>query len=328
MNDQNNLNNQGNNNFTSPLQPPSQTPQEPVNQQPTFIQNPAVDNNPSLVAAPVQNPVQPEVVQPQVMPQPSVQPQVMPPLVEQQPMDQNMNGYNQYPQNNYDPQAQNYGGYQEPVNQPAPKKSKAKLIIILVIVLVVLPIIAFVVMSLFATQSVTGYINSSRKSAYSDTALQYLKASHIFVEYEKVPAPDDDTLLLIPGGHDSDRSMIALESGGASPYNSTYLYVYVLVEKVGEEEVYHFVASDASMQGIAFATEKELQGRNATDYVRAGMSGNSTGIGACHNLLKDKYSNSEVEKGNISDLKECTDKMNLQNKSIKKYVICSNKGCE
>ncbi len=150
------------------------------------------------------------------------------------------------------------------------KKEKGFTLIELLAVIIILGILMLV-----AIPSVTTYINSSRKSAYVDTALQYVKAATTMVNSQtNISHYEEDTLLMIPAGHDKDYSMIALESGGASPYNSTYEFAYVGVtydNKTGSY-TYYFMASDASKQGIAFVPSKTLEGKDATEYVFAGMN--------------------------------------------------------
>lgn len=316
MNDQNNMNNQDNNSsFLSPLHPVNVMPKEEVSNH-SFFDNSTVPNNGYNRGAPLQN-----TVVEQTAPIMGAQ------VVGSQNMQQEMNNYNQYQQNTNTNYEQVGGQESSEIPNPDEKPKKGnKAILIICILIPLLIIIGFVAIILMSTSSVSSQIDKTRSKIFIQTASQYISEAKIIVESETTI--DNDTLLLIPGGNKSDKSMLLIESGGSSPFNPEYYYAYVLVERINNENVYYFVASDASNKGIVFVSENELKEANATDYVHSNMDTEKNGIGSCHNLLKEKYSNTQVENGDINSLKECTNKMMLRNKTIKKYVICSNTSCK
>jgi len=146
------------------------------------------------------------------------------------------------------------------------KNEKGFTLIELLAVIIILGILMLV-----AIPSVTTYINSSRKSAYVDTAQQYIKgAVNLVNQGKKMRFYDEGTLLLIPVGHDDKYSMLQLESGGQSPYNSTWYFAYVGVTYNNESYDYYFTAVDQSGQGIAMTKQDALEG-SAEDAVLAGL---------------------------------------------------------
>ena len=150
------------------------------------------------------------------------------------------------------------------------KNEKGFTLIELLAVIIILGILMLV-----AIPSVTTYINSSRKSAYIDTAQQYIKgAVNLVNQGKKVQFYDEGTLLLIPVGHDETKSMLTLESGGQSPYNSTYYFAYVGVTYNNESYDYYFTAVDQSGQGIVMTKQDQLE-KNAEDAVLAGLKSKS-----------------------------------------------------
>jgi hypothetical protein len=163
--------------------------------------------------------------------------------------------------------------------------------------------------------------------------MQYVKAATTMVNSQNnVHFYDETTLLLIPAGHDKTYSMIALESGGASPYNSTYEFAFVGVtyDNAKGSYTYYFIASDASKQGIPFTSNEALQGKDATEFVKAGMNGTTTGIGSCYNTLMTKYSGASSARatGTLASLTGCTDQFSGLDSKITQYLMCSHETCD
>jgi prepilin-type N-terminal cleavage/methylation domain-containing protein len=150
------------------------------------------------------------------------------------------------------------------------KNEKGFTLIELLAVIIILGILMLV-----AIPSVTTYINSSRKSAYVDTAQQYIKAAvNVVNQGKKVQFYDEKTLLLMPVGHNEKRSMVTLESGGQSPYNSTWYFAYVGVTYNNESYDYYFTGVDQSGQGIKMVKQDGLE-KGAEDLVLAGLKSTS-----------------------------------------------------
>lgn len=146
------------------------------------------------------------------------------------------------------------------------KNEKGFTLIELLAVIIILGILMLV-----AIPSVTTYINSSRKSAYVDTAQQYIKAAvNLVNQGKKVQFYEQNTLLLIPVGHDDDFSMVTLESGGQSPYNSTWYMAYVGVVYNNESYDYYFMGVDESGQGIKLVKQDAME-KSAEELVLAGQ---------------------------------------------------------
>ena len=122
-------------------------------------------------------------------------------------------------------------------------------------------IIILGVLMLVAIPSVTSYINNSRKSAYADTAANYIKgATNLVNEGVKVQAYAEGVLYMLPVGHDSTKSCVALESGGQSPYNKDYLFAYVgfTYDNTKGSYKYYFTAVDGSGQGFPFSSSYDI----------------------------------------------------------------------
>ena len=225
------------------------------------------------------------------------------------------------------------------------KKEKGFTLIELLAVIIILGILMLV-----AIPSVTNYINNSRKSAYIDTALNYVKgAINLVNEGKKVGFYDEDTLLLIPVGH-GEESMVKLESGGQSPYNATWYYAYVGVvyDNTNGSYSYFFTASDESGQGIGIkgsdgvsvtklASEKEMES-DAEGLIIAGLraSANTAG-GTLHSAYSGTtatgYSNAQpkaYESAVPSELNSFIDVASAagDGKTRKNIVICSRTSCE
>ena len=111
------------------------------------------------------------------------------------------------------------------------------------------------------------YVEKTRKENYVDTAMAYVKAVTTKVnEGRYMQLFSTDTLYLIPvgdklydaNGGDSNVSCVAVESGGLSPFSSTWNYAYVGVIYNGMGYEYYFVAEDGAGYGLTFMTLKEL----------------------------------------------------------------------
>ena len=174
-------------------------------------------------------------------------------------------------------------------------------------------IIILGVLMIIAIPAVTSYIQNSRKSAYVDTAMAYVKAVTTKVnEGHDMQLFSTDTLYLIPVGdklHDATStgdgkvSCVAVESGGQSPFSSTWKYAYVGAIYNGQGYEYFFVSEDGAGQGLTFMTSKELQDEGSNDlYTNTGDSGYTnakTGStiamsGDLHDALVTAYSDKEL----------------------------------
>lgn len=123
-------------------------------------------------------------------------------------------------------------------------------------------IIILGVLMIIAIPSVTSYIQNSRKSAFADSGLNYVKSGINTVNSgNKMRFYDTSTLYLIPAGHKEDSTCITLESGGQSPFSDDWAYAYVGVtyKEGGKGYTYYFIAEDAAGQGIQFLTQTDLQ---------------------------------------------------------------------
>ena len=137
-------------------------------------------------------------------------------------------------------------------------------------------IIILGVLMIIAIPSVTSYIQNSRKSAFTDSGLNYVKSGINLVNSgDKMRFYDTSTLYLIPAGHEEGKSCISLESGGQSPFSDTWAYAYVGVTYDGTGYTYYFIAEDGAGQGVPFLTQTDLQNLGA-DAVYSSSMNNST----------------------------------------------------
>ena len=137
-------------------------------------------------------------------------------------------------------------------------------------------IIILGVLMIIAIPSVTSYIQNSRKSAFTDSGLNYVKSGINLVNSgNKLRFYDTSTLYLIPAGHEEGKSCISLESGGQSPFSDTWAYAYVGVTYDGTGYTYYFIAEDGAGQGVPFLTQADLQNLGA-DAVYSSSKKNST----------------------------------------------------
>ena len=120
-------------------------------------------------------------------------------------------------------------------------------------------IIILGILMIIAIPSVTQYIQNSRKDALVTTAGKYIDAVVTKVtEAKKLKFFDENTLYLVPVGHEDGKTCSALEKGGESPFNSTWKYAYVGVVYKGDSYDYYFMGKDGSNQGIKFTKQDKI----------------------------------------------------------------------
>jgi prepilin-type N-terminal cleavage/methylation domain-containing protein len=167
-------------------------------------------------------------------------------------------------------------------------------------------IIILGVLMLVAIPSVTSYINNSRKSAYADTAANYIKgATNLVNEGQKYQFFDENVLYMIPVGHDTTKSCVALESGGQSPYNNEYAeaYVGVVYDNDKGSYTYFFTSVDGSGQGFEFNSSYDISGtskdttKRGADLVKAGLKPDYTTLIKCY-----KGDNADCKKDAVVDM--------------------------
>lgn len=169
-------------------------------------------------------------------------------------------------------------------------------------------IIILGVLMLVAIPSVTSYINNSRKSAYADTAANYIKgATNLVNEGQRVQCYDENTLYLIPAGHDKTKSCVALESGGQSPYNTTYkmAYVGVTYDNAKGSYNYYFTAVDGSGQGFAMRSSYKISSSKSDEgsaLVKAGLGNYASGLQSKYATTNDQQ---EQTPGITTDYTAC-----------------------
>ena len=151
-------------------------------------------------------------------------------------------------------------------------------------------IIILGVLMIIAIPAVTSYIQNSRKSAYIDTGEMYIKAVVNKVnDGQKLQFFTEDVLYMVPVGHASGTSCVSVESGGQSPFNSSWNWAYVGVTYIGAENRFHYyyVAEDASGQGIEFRNQKDLNDNGTDDMYSTSKYKSSSDDG--YKILKTKY---------------------------------------
>ena len=122
--------------------------------------------------------------------------------------------------------------------QTTKKKKKAFTLIELLAVIIILGILMII-----AIPSVTSYINSSRKSAYVDTAKEIVAGARNFVNEGKLEMYDTGVTYYIKA------SCISTENGQKSPYGE-FTESYVGVTYDGHGYNYYWVSNDTSGQGV------------------------------------------------------------------------------
>lgn len=137
-------------------------------------------------------------------------------------------------------------------------------------------IIILGVLMIIAIPSVTTYIQNSRKSAFIDTAINYIDAVKNKVNEQKIlKANNPSYIYLVPVGNQKYQSCVSLESGGESPFDSKWVYAYVAVTyDINNGYTYYFAAEDGSNQGVLFQDRTDLQnaGTDALVYFEASSS--------------------------------------------------------
>ena len=112
-------------------------------------------------------------------------------------------------------------------------------------------IIILGVLMIIAIPSVTTYIQNSRKSAFIDTAINYIDAVKNKVNEQKlIKANNPSYIYLIPVGNQKYESCVSLESGGESPFDSVWKYAYVAVT--------YDINNEINMQLIESVIETQL----------------------------------------------------------------------
>ena len=113
--------------------------------------------------------------------------------------------------------------------------NNTKIVIIVVCILIAIGfifMIAFGAIFLLSVKTTTDIVDKARDSSYQEMALTYINAARSIVnEGKDILFYKENTLLLIPMGHDSSRSCRTPESGGQSPYSDKYKMIYVGVEE-------------------------------------------------------------------------------------------------
>ena len=137
------------------------------------------------------------------------------------------------------------------------KKGFAFTLIELLAVIVILGILLLV-----AIPSVTNYINNSRKSAYIDTANQYIKGVTVLVNSGVLDVYDTGTTYYVP------TSCVSLETGGESPYGGKFDPAYVVVTYDNDSYSYYWISRDGQGMGIDKVT---LSNNLTSDLVKAGV---------------------------------------------------------
>ena len=147
-------------------------------------------------------------------------------------------------------------------------------------------IIILGVLMIIAIPSVTTYIQNSRKSAWVDTSVAYVKSTVNKVnEGGKLQFFTEKVLYMVPVGHVAKSSCVSVESGGQSPFSDTWRYAYVGVVYNGKGYDYYFIGEDGAGQGIKFTTQKDLNDKGTDNMYSVTEVKDGTG----YKVLADKY---------------------------------------
>ena len=126
-------------------------------------------------------------------------------------------------------------------------------------------IIILGVLMLVAIPSVTNYINNSRKSAYVNTAKQYIKGATQLVNSGQLDVYDTGVTYYIPS------TCISLETGGESPYGGKFSPAYILVTYDNDSYNYYWMSRDDNSIGV----KKPILGNNLTEkLIESGVKDN------------------------------------------------------
>ena len=147
-------------------------------------------------------------------------------------------------------------------------------------------IIILGVLMIIAIPSVTTYIQNSRKSAWVDTSVAYVKSTVNKVnEGGKLQFFTEKVLYMVPVGHEAANSCVSVESGGQSPFSDKWRYAYVGVVYNGKGYDYYFIGEDGAGQGIKFTTQKDLNDKGTDNMYSVTEVKDNTG----YKVLADKY---------------------------------------
>jgi len=114
----------------------------------------------------------------------------------------------------------------------------------------------------------TGYVSSSKRSAYIDTMAGYIDSIRTKVNMaEDFQLYDDDTLYLIPVG--SEGKCAFYERGGGPVFGENWKYLYVGVTYNGMKYDYYVISLDDSGCGIDFISDDDLY-KTSGDIVKKG----------------------------------------------------------
>ncbi len=148
-------------------------------------------------------------------------------------------------------------------------------------------IIILGVLMIIAIPSVTTYIQNSRKSAWVDTGVAYMKSTVNKVnEGGKIQFFTEGVLYLVPVGHVADNSCVSVESGGQSPFSDNWRYAYVGVIYNGQGYDYYYIGEDAAGQGVGFVSQKYLNDKGVDEM----YSTTAVATGNGQKMLADAYS--------------------------------------
>ena len=151
-------------------------------------------------------------------------------------------------------------------------------------------IIILGVLMIIAIPSVTTYIQNSRKSAWVDTAVAYVKSTVNKVnEGGKLQFFTKDVLYLVPVGHVAADSCVSVESGGQSPFSDTWRYAYVGVIYNGKGYDYYFIGEDGAGQGVDFVSQKKLNDDGTDDMYSVTKVSKSSEAANGQKMLATRY---------------------------------------
>ena len=284
-NNYNNQNYQPNMNNMPPY--PNQDPQQPM-----MGQQPLMGQQPVMGQMPQQGMAQSVIPQPGVFDTQATMPQMAPQQVY-------INNAPMY-QEPLQPQQPQQEFYQPPlIDNPAPapaapKKSNKKIVFIIIGAVVALGIIGFVISLIMGMSKTTNYLDTSRQNAYVDLAGQYVKYSMREVSILGLDTISDESLLIfMPVGHEGNTCVL-LESGGQSPFDSTWKMAYVAMKFNGSGFDYYFGGYDGKDTGIRFTKYDELK----AESVEKNLKGYAQS-------LQDLYSGSlSLKKTAVSELED------------------------
>ena len=143
------------------------------------------------------------------------------------------------------------GRKKDPTYKKIMKQMKKKKIFGFTLIELLAVIIILGVLMIIAIPSVTEYIQSSRKTAYTSTASQYVSGARTKINAAEIPMYDVDATYYVP------TSCISLEKGGDSPFGEIE-EGYVVVTYDGHGYDYYFTVRDSEKMGILLTSEDLL----------------------------------------------------------------------